>query len=244
MFKMIPICKRFHVHKKLRIFIFSDKPVIKINPLMVVNETDIIVMTGKIDSNPLANISWYDGERLLKTRTSTHTAILVLQNVSCLDTKNYTLVVSNVLQENVTAIVELIVNCKLQWYFKSSKLTKPHGMWCTLRILSANKKKLCNLKLKLKTLQTWFIWYFCQRLHYILMVVGLIYTCTCSFDFKLFGVFFHAMVTLYLYVIVFEFFSCEYMTGSILCLILYHGYCKDQRNAAIIIIRYTMLRHN
>ena len=144
----------------------------------------------QIDSNPLANISWYDGERLLKTRTSTHTAILVLQNVSCLDTKNYTLVVSNVLQENVTAIVELIVNCKLQWYFKSSTLTKPYGMWCTLRILSANKKKLCNLKLKLKTLQTWFIWYFCQRLHYILMVVGLIYTCTCSFDFKLLEYFF------------------------------------------------------
>ena len=24
----------------------------------------------------------------------------------------------------------------------------------------------------------------------------------------------------------------------------YHGYCKDQRNAAVIILRYTMLRHN
>ena len=24
----------------------------------------------------------------------------------------------------------------------------------------------------------------------------------------------------------------------------YHGYCKDQRNAAVIILRYTTLRHN
>ena len=114
MFLMISIYKRFHVHKKLHILIFSDKPAIKLNPLMIVNETDTIVMTGEINSNPLANISWYDGERLLKTKTSTHIAILVLQNVSCLDTKNYTLVVSNGLQGNVTAIVELIVNCKHQ----------------------------------------------------------------------------------------------------------------------------------
>ena len=98
----------------MHIFIFSDKPAIKVNPLMVVNETDTAVMTGEINSNPLAKISWYDGERLLKTKTFTQTAILVLQNVSCIDTKNYTLVVSNVVQENVTALVELIVNCKFQ----------------------------------------------------------------------------------------------------------------------------------
>ena len=27
-------------------------------------------------------------------------------------------------------------------------------------------------------------------------------------------------------------------------ILFYHGYCKDQRNAAVIILRYAMLRHN
>ena len=26
--------------------------------------------------------------------------------------------------------------------------------------------------------------------------------------------------------------------------VFYYGYCKDQRNAAVIILRYTTLRHN
>ena len=38
--------------------------------------------------------------------------------------------------------------------------------------------------------------------------------------------------------------ATEAVEGHLTCLLFYHGYCKDQRNAAVIILRYTTLRHN
>lgn len=65
-----------------------------------------------IDSNPLSNISWYDGAKLLKTLTVTKTATLVIEDAKCTDAKNFTLVAGNTVQANVTTYVELVVNCK------------------------------------------------------------------------------------------------------------------------------------
>nr|XP_022345367.1 hemicentin-1-like isoform X3 [Crassostrea virginica] len=88
------------------------KPVIRGNIRTFVNETNRVVLTREIDSNPLSNISWYDGSELLKTQTFAEIANLTIENASCTDTKNFTLSVSNAVQRNVESMVELIVNCK------------------------------------------------------------------------------------------------------------------------------------
>nr|XP_022303134.1 titin-like isoform X2 [Crassostrea virginica] len=78
----------------------------------VVNETERVVLMRMIDSNPLSNVSWYDGTKLLKTQTATKTAILIIEDAKCTDSKNLTLVAGNTVQSNVTTYVELVVNCK------------------------------------------------------------------------------------------------------------------------------------
>nr|XP_022344647.1 hemicentin-1-like [Crassostrea virginica] len=88
------------------------KPVIKNKTLTIVNNTENAELIREIDSNPLSNISWYDGAVCLDTQTSVKIANLTIKNVSCVDTKNFTLSASNAVQRNVTSMVELIVNCK------------------------------------------------------------------------------------------------------------------------------------
>ena len=68
-------------------------------------------LTQEIDSNPLSNVSWYDGTELLKTQTFSEIANLTVENALCTDTKNFTLRVSNAVQRNVGSMLELIVNC-------------------------------------------------------------------------------------------------------------------------------------
>ena len=76
-----------------------------------VNETNRVVLTREIDSNPLSTVSWYDGSELLKTQIFAKITNLTIERASCTDTKNFTLRVSNVVQRNVESTVELIVNC-------------------------------------------------------------------------------------------------------------------------------------
>lgn len=82
---------------------------------MVVNETERVVLTREISSNPLANVSWYDGQELLKSEIAVSTTSFIIEKTRCTDTKNFTLTASNALQRNVTSFAELRVNCK---YFK------------------------------------------------------------------------------------------------------------------------------
>ena len=70
-----------------------------------------MVLTREIDSNPLSNVSWYDGSELLKKQTFAEITNLTIESASCTDTKNSTLSVSNAVQRNVLTTVELIVNC-------------------------------------------------------------------------------------------------------------------------------------
>ena len=96
-------------------FFWADKPVIKNKTLTIVYNTENAELIREIDSNPLSNISWYDGAVCLDTQTSVKIANFTIKNVSCVDTKNFTLSASNTVQRNVTSMVELIVNCKLAW---------------------------------------------------------------------------------------------------------------------------------
>uniref|UniRef100_K1S1L6 Hemicentin-1 n=1 Tax=Magallana gigas TaxID=29159 RepID=K1S1L6_MAGGI len=88
------------------------QPTIEKRSLQIVNESEEITLIRDIGSNPLSNASWYDGKQMLKTEISVKTATLTIENTMCTDTKNYTLVVSNGIGNTVTAMVDLIVNCK------------------------------------------------------------------------------------------------------------------------------------
>ncbi|XP_052691739.1 basement membrane-specific heparan sulfate proteoglycan core protein-like isoform X3 [Crassostrea angulata] len=88
------------------------QPTIERRSLQVVNESEKFTITRYIVSNPLSDASWYNGTQLLKTQTSVKTASYTIENTTCTDTKNYTLVTSNGIGNTVTARVELIVNCK------------------------------------------------------------------------------------------------------------------------------------
>lgn len=93
--------------------VFLDQQTIKRRSLQIVNESEKITLTRDIVSNPLSNASWYDGTQLLKTEISVKTATFTKENTIYTDTKNYTLVVSNGIGNTVTAMVDLIVNCKI-----------------------------------------------------------------------------------------------------------------------------------
>lgn len=75
------------------------------------------MLIREVDSNPLANITWYDGKKYLKSQTAVKTASLTIENASCEDSKNFTLEAKNILEIKVTAMVELIVNCKFIFVF-------------------------------------------------------------------------------------------------------------------------------
>lgn len=93
--------------------VILDQPTIEKRSLQIVNESEEITLIRDIVSNPLSNASWYDGKQMLKTEISVKTATLTIENTMCTDTKNYTLVVSNGIGNTVTAMVDLIVNCKI-----------------------------------------------------------------------------------------------------------------------------------
>uniref|UniRef100_A0A8W8P1S0 Uncharacterized protein n=1 Tax=Magallana gigas TaxID=29159 RepID=A0A8W8P1S0_MAGGI len=88
------------------------QPTIDRRSLQIVNESEKISLTRDIVSNPVSNVSWYYGSQLLKTQPSVTTATYTVENTTCIDTKNYTLLVSNGIGNTVTARVDLIVNCK------------------------------------------------------------------------------------------------------------------------------------
>ena len=93
---------------------------------MVVNETERVVLTREISSNPLANVSWYDGQELLKSEIAVSTTSFIIEKTRCTDTKNFTLTASNALQRNVTSFAELRVNCK---YYKLLFHTKLNSIF-------------------------------------------------------------------------------------------------------------------
>nr|XP_022287398.1 basement membrane-specific heparan sulfate proteoglycan core protein-like isoform X2 [Crassostrea virginica] len=88
------------------------KPFIEEKMETVVNESNKVILTRVIDSNPLSNVSWYDGPNLLKSEITVNTTSFVIAKARCTDTKNFTLTASNVMQRNVSSLIELIVNCK------------------------------------------------------------------------------------------------------------------------------------
>lgn len=90
--------------------------------MMVVNETKRVELTREIVSNPLPSVSWFNGTELLESETSktsktSVTTKFTIQNARCTDTQNFTVVTSNEIQRNVTARVELIVNCKYKYCY-------------------------------------------------------------------------------------------------------------------------------
>lgn len=90
---------------------FSDKPTIIEQASTTVNESDRVILSRLIDSNPLSNVSWYKGSEYLITEFSVNITTFIIKKALCTDTNNFTLVASNLVANN-TALVELIVNCK------------------------------------------------------------------------------------------------------------------------------------
>lgn len=105
------------LHKKLNninhfLFNYLDKPEIIDKPSTLVNESEKVILTRTIVSNPLVDVQWYKGFKLLYSQLSVKNATYILEKASCTDTTNFTLVASNEVERNVTALVELLVNCE------------------------------------------------------------------------------------------------------------------------------------
>eukprot|EP00105_Crassostrea_gigas_P033721 XP_011457195.1 PREDICTED: B-cell receptor CD22 [Crassostrea gigas] len=81
-----------------------------------VNEGERVVLTKEIVSNPLSNVSWYNGSELLLTESSVRTATYTIEKAVCMDTKNFTLLASNTVKKNVSGLVELVVNYHLVYF--------------------------------------------------------------------------------------------------------------------------------
>lgn len=105
---------RFFVFFYVTIFIFTFlvKPQIADKGRTIVNESAEILLSRDITSNPLSNVTWFNGSILLKSQYSVPTATYTKRNATCTDTTNLTLIASNGVEGNVTAFVELIVNCE------------------------------------------------------------------------------------------------------------------------------------
>lgn len=88
------------------------KPEILDKPSTLVNESEKVIITRTIVSNPLADVYWYRGQQLLQTQLLVNKTTFIIEKASCTDTTNFTLVASNEVERNVTALVELMVNCK------------------------------------------------------------------------------------------------------------------------------------
>lgn len=77
-----------------------------------VNETETVVLSREIISNPLSNVSWYNGTQLLQFNSSVKISNFTIRKAMCTDTRNFTIVASNIIQLNVTSQIELLVNCR------------------------------------------------------------------------------------------------------------------------------------
>ncbi|XP_065933049.1 neural cell adhesion molecule 1-A isoform X3 [Magallana gigas] len=88
------------------------QPAIENRQLQIVNESETVILTRNISGNPVSNVSWFNKTELLKTETSVTTTSFFIERATCSDTQNFTLVASNGVGSNATAVVELIVNCK------------------------------------------------------------------------------------------------------------------------------------
>lgn len=97
------------------LYVRLDKPKIVDTPTTIVNESDRAILSREIVSNPLSNVSWYDGSELLSIQKTVTTATFTIGKAMCTDTRNFTLIASNTVERNVSALVEFIVNCK--WVF-------------------------------------------------------------------------------------------------------------------------------
>lgn len=93
-------------------FNYLDKPEIIDKPSTLVNESEKVILTRTIVGNPLVDVQWYKGFKLLYSQLSVKNATYILEKASCTDTLNFTLVASNEVERNVTALVELLVNCE------------------------------------------------------------------------------------------------------------------------------------
>lgn len=93
-------------------FFEIDKPVILEKSSTVVNEGEKAILNREVSSNPLSNVSWFRGETLLINQLPVKNASYVIQSAKCTDTTNFTILASNIVESNVSAMVELIVNCK------------------------------------------------------------------------------------------------------------------------------------
>lgn len=105
---------------------FLDKPEIDERPGTTVNESQRVILTRKISSNPVSNVYWYDRSELLDAQLSTNNATLIIEKALCTDTTNFTLIANNTVGESLTAIVELRVNCE---YFSLFKVTSLHHVF-------------------------------------------------------------------------------------------------------------------
>lgn len=100
-----------------------DKPkIVKKNHGTVVNEFEQVTLYRKIISNPLSNVSWYNGSDLFNTQWLVRNATFNIEKATCTDTRNFTLVANNGVQENDTALVELIVNCEYDIFTSMSQI--------------------------------------------------------------------------------------------------------------------------
>lgn len=95
-------------------FFFNlDEPNISKGNSTRVNEGDQVILTREVVSNPLSDVSWFNGTQLMKNETlRTFNASITIKNAMCTDTRNFTLVASNKVERNVTTLVELIVFCE------------------------------------------------------------------------------------------------------------------------------------
>lgn len=89
----------------------------------IVDEDEHVTLYREIDSNPLSNVTWYVGSEQLKSERSVENATFTIEKAMCTNTQNYTLVASNTVESNVTALVELIVNCEYDAFFKKINTT-------------------------------------------------------------------------------------------------------------------------
>ena len=112
----------------LQYFFLADKPLIVEKEATIVNESNRVTLTREIYSNPLSNVSWYNGPNLLKSEITVNTTNLVIEKAECTDTKNFTLVASNTLEWKVTSQVELIVNCEYAFTIMGYVCVKSDGL--------------------------------------------------------------------------------------------------------------------
>lgn len=80
--------------------------------IIIVNKSEKVVPTREISSNPLSNVSWYNGRHFLIYEFRVNMTSFIIDKAKCTDTTNFTLIASNASHWNVTASIELIVNCK------------------------------------------------------------------------------------------------------------------------------------